>query len=137
MVLLKKIHAWLDDPVMDRQIREIVSAITVHDIKTPVVFQNGWANFGSIWETMGYYKDQLGVVHFGGLVAGGTITAPIWTFPVGYRPTNGIIRLAACNNGTAELVTRFNVYTTGVVNLQYAPAGYNTYVSIFGEFDTI
>ena len=50
---------------------------------------NGWINFGSGYETAGYYKDEFGVVHLKGLIRTGTTTAGtiLFTLPVGYRPT--------------------------------------------------
>lgn len=48
-------------------------------------FLNSWANLGSLFQTAGYYKDHLGVVHLEGAVTGSN-TNPIFNLPAGYRP---------------------------------------------------
>lgn len=53
----------------------------------PAAFLNGWAPFGGIYNTPGYWKDALGVVHLRGLMAGGVVGSPAFVLPAGYRPT--------------------------------------------------
>lgn len=50
------------------------------------VFQNSWVNYNSGFNTCAFYKDPFGVVHLRGLVTGGTVSANIFTLPVGYIP---------------------------------------------------
>lgn len=53
-------------------------------------FQNGWANFGGDWSTMAFAKDAAGFVHLKGSIAAGTFNVPVFTLPVGYRPTQNL-----------------------------------------------
>ncbi|MBB5325207.1 hypothetical protein HNQ34_002307 [Anoxybacillus tepidamans] len=46
---------------------------------------NGWVNFANGYETSGYFKDELGIVHLKGTVKGGTNNI-IFYLPIGYRP---------------------------------------------------
>jgi hypothetical protein len=55
---------------------------------------NGWAWYGPSYNTPGYRKDGQGFVHLKGLVKDGSLSAAIFTLPVGYRP------LATCLFGT-------------------------------------
>jgi hypothetical protein len=54
---------------------------------------NSWVNFGSTHANAGYYKDPFGRVHLRGMVKSGTTVAntPIFTLPVGYRPTADLL----------------------------------------------
>jgi hypothetical protein len=53
-------------------------------------FQNGWSNSPLAQEeTVGYYKDQDGVVHLRGLAIGGSGSTVIFQLPPGYRPASG------------------------------------------------
>ena len=69
--------------------------ITTDSITTPTLL-NSWVNFGSSQNNAGYWKDPFGVVHLKGFVKNGTMSAAIFTLPVGYRPT------ATCNFGTVS-----------------------------------
>jgi hypothetical protein len=62
-------------------------------------FQNSWVNYGSGYETAGYYKDKQGVIHLKGLVKNGTLNAAIFTLPAGYRPS--LTRHLVAITGTA------------------------------------
>jgi hypothetical protein len=51
-------------------------------------FQNGWHNcFCAGPGTTAFYKDPLGIVHLKGSASGGPPVTPIFTLPIGYRPT--------------------------------------------------
>lgn len=52
---------------------------------TPTLL-NGWTDFGGIYETIGYMKDELGFVHIKGMVKDGSVGAILFTLPKGYRP---------------------------------------------------
>lgn len=60
-------------------------------------FLNSWVDFGSPYDTAGYYKDEFGVVHLKGMVKSGT-AATVFTLPAGYRP-GGTRRWASVYNG--------------------------------------
>lgn len=69
-----------------------ISSTTTPTIVTPIeaTLQNGWTNYGSGYETAGYYKTNSNVVHLKGLIKGGSITSAtvIFNLPSGYRPAN-------------------------------------------------
>ena len=81
---------------------------------------NGWANYGEGFNSSGYFKDSLGIVHLKGLVklGGGTI----FTLPEGYRPaarelhcvqSNGIAgRVDILPNGEVQLVIGSNIWVS-------------------------
>ncbi|KYG65693.1 hypothetical protein AZI86_01050 [Bdellovibrio bacteriovorus] len=60
---------------------------TLESWQTPTL-QNGWVNYENAFNPVGYYKDPFGRVHIRGLVKSGTLSACIFTLPVGYRPAN-------------------------------------------------
>jgi hypothetical protein len=50
-------------------------------------FLNGWANFGSSYDTLAFRMPRPDVVAFKGSAKGGAPTGPpMFTLPVGYRP---------------------------------------------------
>jgi hypothetical protein len=69
-------------------------------------FQNSWHNFAQVPGnpvTVGFYKDQEGVVHLKGRAEGGTAET-IFQLPPGYRPASGRILgfaviCTGCNEG--------------------------------------
>lgn len=63
-----------------------------------VTFQNSWQNYGGQFETCQYMKDAEGFVHLKGLVKSGSLSAPAFTLPVGYRPP-AYIHAASLSNG--------------------------------------
>lgn len=52
---------------------------------------NSWVNFGSPYDTAAYMIDTLGFVHLKGMVKSGTVGAPIFALPAGYRPAANCI----------------------------------------------
>lgn len=62
---------------------------------------NGWLDYGSAFQTAGYYKDGLGIVHLTGVVKSGTAGATIFTLPSGYRPAANQQQPAAASGGYA------------------------------------
>jgi hypothetical protein len=65
-------------------------------------FENSWENYGS-HSFCAYYKDPLGNVHLKGLVRNGTLGMPVFTLPVGYRPTTRGIFIVMSQSGTGRL----------------------------------
>ena len=53
-------------------------------------FLNDWANGGSGFAPLRFYKDQLGIVHIQGTIATPGITNHVFTLPPGYRPAFGL-----------------------------------------------
>ena len=49
---------------------------------------SNWANYGGVYQTVGYMKDSIGFIHVRGLVkATGAVSSTIFTLPTGYRPS--------------------------------------------------
>lgn len=94
--------------------------------------QNGWVNFGSGFQSVGYMKDSLGFVHLRGVVKSGTVDQAIFTLPAGYRPIATVYSLNA--NGASSYTGIVNVSPTGVVKND---TGTNAYQSLDNVvFDT-
>lgn len=58
---------------------------------------NGWANFGGIYNQVGFYKDSDGRVHLRGLLAGGPLGSPAFVLPANYRPAATELIATAAN----------------------------------------
>ena len=82
-------------------------------------FQNGWGNFNGPGEPhnqvtnqhAAFRVDSLGVIHLGGLVAGGTIGQTIFTLPTSYCPLFTKVFPAISNNAFARVTV--NRYGSG------------------------
>jgi hypothetical protein len=83
-----------------------------HEVGSPgePPFENGWKNeppskFNA--ETVGFYKDQLGVVHLKGVAVPGASGLPAFQLPAGYRPGNStVLSFAApcsCSGGVGPV----------------------------------
>lgn len=93
--------------------------------QTPTLI-NGWVNFGSPFETSGFYKDKEGVVHLKGVIKNG-VTFPAFQLPEGYRPSKQKIFTAIYN----DTIGRLDVDEYGSV---FPPlnAPPNSYISLEG-----
>jgi hypothetical protein len=86
----------------------------------PVVYQNGWRDFGSGWQGASYRK--IGdIVYLRGLAAAGTAPGIIFTLPVGCRPVRP--HLFACDMANSAHA-RVDVYDNGTVLHQMSANGY-------------
>jgi hypothetical protein len=77
---------------------------------TPTLI-SGWVNVGGIYTTCQYMKDQFGFVHLKGRISSGTFAAPLFTLPIGYRPSK-IMNFAVPSAGEFGQLT---VQDNGVV----------------------
>ena len=75
-------------------------------------FENGWANKGEENETVGFYKDQQGIVHLKGTASGGSSTTPIFELPPGYRPAAHLLLQipVVCGGCAGGPVYRIGIY---------------------------
>lgn len=89
---------------------------------TGVAFSTGFSNFGSGYQTAGYWKDREGLVHLRGVVVatGGNINA--FTLPSGYRPSATEIFWMEVNSAGA----RCSIATTGVVTFGTSPSSFGS-----------
>ncbi|WP_240326837.1 tail fiber protein [Aeribacillus pallidus] len=72
-----------------------------HDFLT---LQNGWENYGGLFQKARFTKTIAGMVHLSGLVKNGVIGSPIATLPEGCRPRNVEIFRVASAGGTNGLI---------------------------------
>jgi hypothetical protein len=101
--------------------------------KTAVFCNNGsvfpstpWHNYGGGFATAGFYKDQLGIVHLKGLVAGPLTDAttpvvkPLFRLPTAYRPAHPrVFPIVGRNNDGQEVAQgRVDVRPDGLVVLE-------------------
>lgn len=88
----------------------------------------GWAYYGSVFNTPGFWKDADGIVHLRGLCAGTgtTVGTTIFTLPPGYRPVLQELLVAVANNAIA----RIDVQADG--QIKYAAGANGTWVSLDG-----
>jgi hypothetical protein len=69
-------------------------------------FQNNYANYGSGFSTVGFYKDSTGIVHLRGTLVKTTGTfdgSAVYTLPAGYRPPQILSMPAAVDSGSGAL----------------------------------
>ena len=99
-------------------------------------FANSWSNFGSGFDTAGFYKDALGIVHLKGLVDGpagaGTGSGTVaFTLPEGYRPAATVrtIGVGEASGGTGVGV--IDIATSGTVTLTAIGVAANAAVTDF------
>jgi hypothetical protein len=86
---------------------------------------NGWVNYGGTADTVGYYKDEFGIVHLKGFVKSGTIGQAIFNLPVGYRP-NARQYYSALSNGLfgyATIISDGTVQATSGSNVSFSLDG--------------
>jgi hypothetical protein len=88
-------------------------------------FSNSWVNYGSGYDTAGYYKDAYGYVHLKGLLKNGTITLTMFTLPAGYRPAYRYLFATLSN----DALGRCDIDTSGNV---IAVTGNTAWISING-----
>jgi hypothetical protein len=96
-------------------------------------FLNGWSNYDAAtnhvqagYQHAGFYRDNLGVVHLGGLVKGGT--GAIFHLPQGYCPWFYHAYPAIANNGFARITVTYMQPGCDVI----LEVGSNVWVSLDG-----
>jgi hypothetical protein len=93
---------------------------------------NGWVNTDTTtYNGVGFYKDEMGIVHLRGNIKSGTASAgtALFYLPVGYRPLSGSMFTVSTNNGTSDVLGRINVWASGQVAIY---AGSNSWLSLEG-----
>ena len=97
---------------------------------TPYIGQNGWVSYdntgANIHETHGYRRVN-GIVYLKGLISSGAAQAYIFTLPVGFRPSQRLMRTVHANGGSA----RMDIESGGGISIQaYASGSNNSFVSL-------
>ena len=76
---------------------------------------NGWVNYSALGgETVGFYKDSLGIVRLRGVINTGASGTVVFTLPLGYRPLAAKYYICACSGAS---VGRVDVGTGGTVTI--------------------
>lgn len=101
---------------------------------TAPTLQNSWVDFGSTLEVAGYKKSKSGAVRVKGVVKSGTVGAnvPVFTLPAGSRPANIQLFNTITNNGSADVLSRLVVNTSGQVVVE---TGSNTFAVLDCQFN--
>lgn len=110
-------------------VETLISALTQHTLSYWAevnVFYNSWENYGGIYSTAAYLKDDHGFVHLKGLIKSGTVTSPAFLLPVDCRPSKQIV-FSVISNAAAG---RVDVTTEGWVTPD-TPSN-NAWVSLDG-----
>lgn len=102
---------------------------------TGVTFQNGWANFGGSEQNVQYRKNG-DVVEMRGVMKNGSLGAPAFTLPAGFRPPSDLGFLQEAGGGTPG-VAAFAVYASGICQCQPAWGVTGSYVRTNFQFSTI
>lgn len=74
--------------------------------------ENGWTNQGGSFATVGYCKNELGILQLRGLIKPGTTAAGtvLFTLPVGYRP-------AIVNKIQTIIYVNFSSFATLIIDI--------------------
>ncbi len=119
------------DPLLDRQLGEIVREFTPEDWIAPELL-NGWAHYGGVYSNAGYYK-HLNRVYFRGLIKSGAQSTQAFTLPPGYRPAKyELIGTTLYVGGSYESGAVQVVPSTGAVSLYWTAAGTLSWLSLDG-----
>lgn len=98
---------------------------TQEDWRIPTLL-NSWVNYDATqFAPASYMKDTLGFVHLQGLIKNGTITAPAFILPKGYRPLKWLHIVSVSSGAYAQVEIKID----GNVVPQ---AGSNTWYSLSG-----
>lgn len=94
---------------------------------TAPVLLNSWVNWLTTggFAPCGFYKDPYGIVRLRGLVQNGTINAPMFNLPVGYRPAFVALNTTTSNSALGRVDIAVNGDVTPVI-------GNNTFVALDG-----
>lgn len=92
---------------------------------TPTLL-NGWTDFGGVYESVGYMKDEFGFVHIRGMIKGGTVGQNAFMLPEGYKPLKSQYHMCI----SADIVRTLNVQANGGVLI--ASAASNAWVTLNG-----
>lgn len=92
------------DPLADAAlaVRNLANALDVSTGWANVTFQNGWVNFGGLYQTV-QYKRIGRRVYVRGLMKAGTVGAVAFQLPAGYRPPATIMLAPPTSTGAGRL----------------------------------
>lgn len=129
---VKKLTTY-GDPLLDRQIGEIVRAFTPSEV-IEVALTSPWTNFGSAYFNAGYYK-QLERVYLRGLVVPNTAVSAstIFTLPDGYYPTTKSVLLPSMGSASSVYVpVTIQINTLGTVSAHWTSGSTPSWIELDG-----
>jgi hypothetical protein len=89
---------------------EVIARSVWNDVAPSVLRGNGWQNLGSSRSTVGYFRDESGVVHLKGAVAPAFERIPrsstVFRLPEGDRPGRAVVLPVLADGGLARLTIR-------------------------------
>lgn len=98
-------------------------------------FLNSWSNYDThtshvdaTWQQAGFYRDNLGVIHLGGLVKGGAVPGAVFHLPQYYCPWFYHAYPVLANNGLARVTVTWMTPGCDVI----VEFGSNAWVSLDG-----
>lgn len=98
-----------------------VSNMESQTVGTPTLLGT-WANYGGGYQTAGYYKDGLNIIHLQGLIKSGASGSNIFQLPAGYRPTYRRMFVSLGNNA----ISRIDVQADGTVTHMFGDTAFVT-----------
>lgn len=106
--------------------RLVLHTVTIKQMRLPPeqligfpaepAFGSGWKNAGGGFQSVGFYRDDEGVVHLRGVVALGAHSTTIFTLPTGYRPAATEMFSAGLDNAGTAMI---EVTKSGDVDLEF------------------
>lgn len=102
----------VDGPPNARVITDVFGTTRIGDddehwrfVDTDLTFQNGWVNFdpGQGVYSQATFRRLSGFTVLTGMISGGTIAAPAFTLPVGYRPLRRIVFPTIGSSGLLQI----------------------------------
>jgi len=95
-------------------------------------FQNGWANLGTLESARFIYHYATNQVEIQGTIKLGTLGAPAFTLPTGYRPNKQLPFLGLDSNTSfVSNIYRFDITPDGRV-IPFGANGYHSINCVFG-----
>ena len=110
-----------NNPTEKLEVRGGKTKLEQENWRTPHNRRNNWENFGDEFNTAGYFKDSLGIVHLRGLVKNGTANSVIFTLMDDCRPWRRELHAVQTNNNT---IGRVDILANGDVTVVNGNSGW-------------
>jgi len=120
-------HLHPNDNGQYQMLRNVVTTLTAPALSigqqagsltwTGPAYVNSWTDRGGGFEAGAYARDRNGIVHVRGLVQNGSSNTDIFTFPVGFRPSQTLLRVAQTVTGSTPSPVFLQVAPTGVASI--------------------
>ena len=116
---------------IQRNFEALAQALTAPSEWASVSYVNNFADYGSPYAAVGYYKDPFGRVHLRGAMekTSGSAPASAFTLPAGFRPTETEAFLVL-NSPTLNRSAVLVIAPSGTVTMEYLNA--TAFISLSG-----